>query len=305
LETWLAREHLRHAQAFSDPDLPRLWTALNGLAHAVPAEVLLTVPAANHGPIAATRPTRDDLIGWAGVYGALRDLDAVVAAAGEGRAWLARTARPHSADDALLAVGVADLTHPLLAAELARCGPAAVPFADVGRLLDRLPAPACPVELSDAAVKACCDRAGYLLGTPDERTCRELVERRAPAAVTDEVRARLARGDTAALTRALRELAPTDDELDRHVWRHDPPQPDARHLRQLLGEASREALSRFAGRTVRPHPGRALALLARYPERALRTGLRLDPGAGRPAAPEPPDVAPRPADPPAPAGPAL
>jgi hypothetical protein len=301
LDTYLARAQLRHSRLFSDPDLPRLWMTVNGLTHAVPANVLLTIPATNHGPIATVRPTRDDLVGWHGIHDALHELDAVVTAAAEGRSWLAGTTRRQSADDALLAVGIMNLTHPVLAAELARDSAATVSLADIRRLAGRLPAPVHPIHLSDAAVKAHCDRAGYLLGTPDERTHRELIERHLPPAVTRHVRARLAAGDTTALTQALRAVAPTDSDLDRHVWRHNPPQPGAVHLRHLLGEASREALRRFAGHDIHPHPSRAVALLARYPERTLHTGLRLTADqltvqTGPPRYPEPTGPPPSPPD---------
>ncbi|WP_131786678.1 hypothetical protein, partial [Protofrankia symbiont of Coriaria ruscifolia] len=59
---------------------------------------------------------------------------------------------------------------------------------------------------------------------------------------------------------------PTDADLDRHVWRTEARALDAVHTRQLLNATSREALARFADWHIHPHPSRATALLARFPD---------------------------------------
>ncbi|WP_322779380.1 hypothetical protein [Frankia sp. Cas4] len=274
-ETALARAHLRWAATIATPDLPRLWMTINGITNGIPAPVMLTVPATTHGPIATIQPTRDDLIGWYGIRDAVHHLDATVHAAADGRRWVT-TATP-GRENVLLALGLLDLTHPAAAAELARTGPTHLHLADIRSLLDRLPTPAGPADLSDAALKAVSDRNHWLIGTPDERTHRELVERHLPTALDDTVRARLAAGDTTTLAAALHAVAPTDTDLDRHVWRTEPRALDAVHTRQLLNETSREALERFADWQIHPHPSRAAALAARFPDRAIRRGLALTP----------------------------
>ncbi|EYT91501.1 hypothetical protein ThrDRAFT_02836 [Frankia casuarinae] len=278
LDTYLARAHLRENAAFSDPDLPRLWMTANALTHGIPAQVILTVPATGRGPDAALHPRRTDLVGWLGIRNALGDLDAAVRTATEGRRWLARAGPARGGSDAvLLALGVLHASHPTIAAELALRGPGVLRLADLRTLAQRLPLPVHLVDLTDTALKAVCDRNGWLLGTPDERHHRELVERVLPTTVTDEIRARLARGDTTALAAALHQAAPTDSDLDARTWRWDPAADDAVQVRQLLAEASREAHARFADWHITPHPSRAVAFLARFPERSLRRALTLDP----------------------------
>ncbi|ONH60458.1 hypothetical protein CcI49_11555 [Frankia sp. CcI49] len=270
LDTHLARTHLRWASTTSDPDLPRLWILANGLTHGVPAHTMLTVPATVQGPAARLKPTRDDLIGWYAIQDAVGELDAAVRTAAEGRRWLATAGagRGHR-DDVLLGLGILDITHPGLASALALRGPGTVRMAELRRHAERLPVPAHFLDLSDVALKAVCDRNGWLLGTPDERQAREIVERGLPDALTDTVRAQLADCDITALARSVTDVAPTDQDLDRRHWRWDPAASDAVQVRQLLGEASREAHARFAGWNIEPRPTRAAALLARFPERAV------------------------------------
>jgi hypothetical protein len=140
-----------------------------------------------------------------------------------------------------------------------------------------LPAVESVGELSDGALKAVCDRNGWLLGTADERTYRELVERHITSALDDDVRADLAAGDTTTLTAALTTHAPSDQDLDQAAWRHDPPAARAVQSRQLLDLSSREAIHRFAGLQIEPRPSRAAALLARFPDRVSQRGLHVDP----------------------------
>ncbi|EFC82840.1 hypothetical protein FrEUN1fDRAFT_4037 [Parafrankia sp. EUN1f] len=271
LDTHLARTHLRWASATSDPDLPRLWILANGLTHGAPARTMLTVPATVHEPAARLRPSRDDLIGWYAARDAVGELDAAVRTAREGRQWLtaSRLGRGQR-DDVLLGLGILDITHPGLASALAIRGPGTVRMAELRHHAERLPLPTHILDLSDVALKAVCDRNGWLLGTPDERQAREIVERGLPDALTDRVRAQLADGDLTALARAVADVAPTDQDLDRRHWRWDPAASDAVQVRQLLGEASREAHARFADWHIEPRPTRAAALLARFPERTVR-----------------------------------
>jgi len=278
LNTYLARAHLRDSVTFSDPDLPRLWMIANALRHGVPAQAILTVPGTVHGLDAAVQPERTDLVGWHGIRHALGELDAAVHTASEGRRWLARAGEGRGGSDAvLLALGVLHSSHPTLAAQLALRGPGTLRLADLRELGRRYPAPAHPVELTDTALKAICDRNGWLLGTPDERHHRELVERALPAAMTDEIRSRLAHGDHVPLAEALHRVAPSDTDLDSRTYRWDVAAADAVQVRQLLSEASREAHARFADWHTTPHPSRAVAFLARFPDRALRRALALDP----------------------------
>ncbi|WP_261576480.1 hypothetical protein, partial [Frankia gtarii] len=257
LETYLARAHLRQNAVFSDPDLPRLWMTANALTHGIPAQAILTEPATVHGPDAAVQPHRTDLVGWLGIQHALGDLDAAVRTATEGRRWLARAGNARGRSDAvLLALGVLHASHPTVAAELALRGPGALRLADLRSLARRFPPPAHSVDLTDTALKAICDRNGWLLGTPDERHHRELVERVLPTAVTDQIRGQVAHGDITALADALHRAAPTDTDLDTKTWRWDPAATDALQVRQLLGEASREAHARFADWHITPHPSR-------------------------------------------------
>ncbi|MCM3886818.1 hypothetical protein ND747_24765 [Frankia sp. R82] len=154
-------------------------------------------------------------------------------------------------------------------------------------------------------IKAICDRNGWLLGTPDERHHRELVERTLPDVMTSEIRTRLAHGDTATLAYALHQAPPTDTDLDARTWRWNPGRHRRLQVRQLLGEASREAHVRFADWHITAHPSRAVAFLARFPDRIIRRGLTVHPEPPTPSAPlrptpEPPPAASPPAAPPLP-----
>jgi hypothetical protein len=270
---YLARSWLSWAAAYSDPDLPRLWILVNGLQHGVPAHVMFTRPARSRGPLARITPTHDDLVGWHGITAAVEQLDATVRAAREGRRWLAAAA--DTVEHRILGLGVLHLTHPGLAHELAHTGARGVRLEDLRVLARRLPGLRRITDLGDEALKAVCDRNNWLLGTAEERTEREMVERHLPAAATDDVLARLAAGQTAALAASMARLAPTDETLDRAVWRKNPPALGAVQRRQLLDIASREALHRFTGLDLQPHPTRAAALAARFPDRHAEDGLRI------------------------------
>lgn len=272
-ELLLARARLTWAQSQSDPDLPRLWILANGLHHGIDAHTLMNLPATSHGPLARIYPTHDDLIAWTGVTTALTQLQATITAAGEGRAWLQSTHLHFgSIADRTLALGVLHLTHPRTAHELAATSITALTIDQVKEPLARLPPPGCLADLSDAALKAVCDRNHWLNGTTDERTHRELIERNADTAI-GEVRRRLADGDISALAEAVTRYAPSDEHLDQAVWRHDPPNPETIQRQQLLHRASRLALHQLAGLTISPHPTRAAALSARFPQRLAERGL--------------------------------
>jgi hypothetical protein len=291
-ELYLARAHITRAAICSAPDLPRLWILANALTHRVPAHVILAVPARSHGPIARLHPTHDDLLGWRGIRAAVDHLAATIDAVRRGHHWLATaTDTPTSR---LLTLGILDLTHPTEAAALAAHGPGTLNLDRVRSLLGAHPVPTAVTDLTDPALKAVCDRNGWLHGTPDERTQRELVERHLPAPDPDH-RARLARGDLTALT-DLTSNAPTDADLDRSIWRRRPPTTDAVHRRQLLNIASREAIRRFTDLDITPHPTRAAALAARYPDR-IGTRLLRTPGAELTVPTDPPRPSPRPPQP--------
>jgi hypothetical protein len=301
-QLYLARATLAWAAAHSDPDLPRLWILANGLIHGVPAHTMLTAPARSHGPIARLIPEHRDLIAWHGLTDALQHLDATARAARDGRQWL--TTATDTAENRILGIGVLHLTHPRVAYELASHGPNAAGLDTVQGYADGLPQPRDAADLSDLALKAACDRAGWLLGTPDERTGRELVERHLQEIPTDQVKDSLANGHTTGLAAAVAEQAPTDAHLDRATWRRTPPAPEAIQARQLLDAASREALRRFAGIDLQPHANRATAYAARFPDRLSRGLLHVTadqlvamPGApGRfPLPPRAPDAQPGPA----------
>jgi hypothetical protein len=266
-ELYFARAHLARSAVISDPDLPRLWILANGLTHAVPAEVLLTVPARSAGPAAVILPRHDDLVSWKGISAAVHHLDATLAAAAAGRTWLRRAT--DTPVNRLTALGLLDLTHPAEAARLAARGAAGVTIDDIRAVVHSTAVPTDLTDLSDPALKAVCDRNGWLHGTPDERTDRELLERTLPAAGST-ARADLARGPD--LTTVLRS-APSDDDLDLTTWRNRPVVPAAAHTRQLLNIASREVLTRFADVNITPHLTRAAALAARYPDRIARQTL--------------------------------
>jgi hypothetical protein len=286
-ELLLARARLDWAATHSDPDLPRLWILANGLHHGVPADVLLTRPARSHGPIARAVPEHRDLVGWHGIHPTIEHLQATLRASLEGHAWLA--AAKDTLDNRLLGFGILQLTHPRTAHELAVTGLTNVSMGELWRITARLPGARHLVELTDAALKAVCDRNGWLHGTPDERTHRELVERHTGPALT---RHDLAVDPQGSLGAAARE-APPDAALDSAVWRHHPPSAETVQARQLLGMASREALARFADHSITPHPTRAAAITARFPDRAASRGLRVSPdelappGLEAPADPQP------------------
>ena len=286
-EIYLARAHLDRAAACSDPDLPRLWILANGLTHRVPAHIMLTHPARSAGPITRLRPLHDDLIGWHGIRAAVEHLDAVLHAVHTGRSWLPAAADTPS--NRLLALGLLDLTHPAAAHRLAGHGPAGADLRQIQATLTECPEPTTIADLTDPALKAVCDRIGWLHGTADERTHRELIERHTSTTGPGQ-RVPLARGDLSTLA-LLTAGGPSDPDLDRSTWRDQPANPDAVHRRQLLTTASREALRRFAGHDIQPHPNRAAALTARYPDRLAHHALRtpaagLTTGAGLPAPPE-------------------
>jgi hypothetical protein len=287
-EIYLARAHLDRAAACSDPDLPRLWILANGLTHRVPAHVMLTQPARSAGPIARLRPLHDDLIGWHGIRAAVEHLDTVLQAVHTGRSWLSSAA--DTASNRLLALGLLDLTRPGAAYRLAGHGPAGADLRQIQGALTDGREPTTIAELTDPALKAVCDRVGWLHGTADERTHRELVERHTTTTGPAQ-RSPLARGDLRSLA-LLTADGPTDPDLDRSTWRDHPANPDAVHRRQLLNTVSREALAQFAGHDIQPHLNRAAALTARYPDRLAHHALRtpaagLTTGPGVPPPPEP------------------
>uniref|UniRef100_UPI001EF4A009 hypothetical protein n=1 Tax=Frankia sp. Cj3 TaxID=2880976 RepID=UPI001EF4A009 len=222
-----------------------------------------------HGPLAAIRPEHRDLIAWDGVTRATDHLHHTVAAAIRGRRWLAH-ARP-TPDTTALAIGVLHLTHPATAAQLVTGGATGhAGLTTIHRLIDRLPCPTDLTGLSDQALKAACDRNGWLLGTAEEHTQRRIVERHISTGLDDTIRRRLADGDTTALAGALLAHAPTDADLDHAVGGLDPVDLDQQQRLQFLTAASGEALRRFAGLTLRPHTSRAEAIAGRFPERPLR-----------------------------------
>ncbi|MDP9386849.1 MAG: hypothetical protein M3Q48_02695, partial [Actinomycetota bacterium] len=268
-QLFLARDRLRLAQQLSDPDLPRLWILANGLAHGVPPEIMWRVPARSVGDIAQVVPTHDDLVGWAGVGPAVEHLRDVVRAATEGRRWLEAT-RHGDLDDRVLALGVVGLTRPATAMQLALCGPRRVGLDQLRDVAG--PAPGGVLDLSDAALKAVCDRNGWLLGVAAERTQRELVERAGPTVEAALLRAGLADGDPGAFE-AFSASAPPDHLLDAGAFRKNPPSREADAAQRLLAEAGREALRRFAGVEPPHRPSLADALAHRFPERCGRDVL--------------------------------
>ena len=252
-QLFLARENARHAQAISDPDLPRLWLLANGLANGTPARVMRRVPARSCGPAARIVPAHDDLVGWDGIGAAVTHLRHVVTAAAEGGRWL-RTAAPASPDELALAVGVVSLTEPATATALARRGPTRLRHVHLAEHAGDPPRGV--LDLSDTALKAVCDRNGWLLGSPAERTARELIERR-----TDPNQA-------AAASRH------DDVALDAAAYRKNPPAADVNATHRLLREAGREALRRFAGVDPPVRADLADAIAHRFPARAQIAELR-------------------------------
>jgi hypothetical protein len=270
VELFLARDQLRVAQANSDPDLPRLWVLANGLAHGVPPNVMRVLPARSIGPAAKVVPLHDDLVAWAGVGAAVTQLQATVAAAGEGRRWLDRTAHL-SGDQAALAAGVVALASPAAAVVLVRGGLGQVNL-ERARVL-AAPEPRGVLDLSDRALKAVCDRNRWLLGAASERTQRELVQRQLTGeGVGQELRPALADGDHSVLARAV--AGAGDVDLDRRAFRKNPPAGDITATQTLLREASVEALSVFAGYQIAPRAGLADALAHRFPQHLGGEALR-------------------------------
>ena len=270
VELFLARDQIRQAQAHSDPDLPRLWMLANGLTHGTPVAIMRGVPARSVGPAERIVPLHDDLIDWRGMRTAAEHMTATVTAAAEGRRWLDRTARL-AGDDAALAVGVVSLTDPKAAAALARHGLAHVTI-QRARVAAGNP-PAGVLDLSDGALKAMCDRNGWLLGSPSERTQRELVQRSLPATVGDTMRQRLAAGDVDALEHSTVAAAADDANLDRRAFRKNPPSPDVAATQRLMRATGAEALSRFAGFDTHPRASYAEAFAHRFPAQLSRGPL--------------------------------
>jgi hypothetical protein len=269
LQLFLARDQIRQAQANSDPDLPRLWMLANGLTHGIPGAVMKRVPARSVGPAARIIPLHDDLIDWRGMRTAVEHLTATVIAATEGRRWLDRTTSFDGPADGVVAIGVISLTKPTTAVELARLGPVRL---TVERARDAAgTAPNGVLDLSDQALKAMCDRNGWLLGSPSERTQRELVQRALPRD-NDALRHRLARGDGQALRHAVA-IGAADVTLDQRAFRKNPPAPDVAAAHALLRAASAEVLSRFADFDMQPRASYAEAFACRFPGQLSRAPL--------------------------------
>uniref|UniRef100_UPI002AD46474 hypothetical protein n=1 Tax=Frankia sp. Cr1 TaxID=3073931 RepID=UPI002AD46474 len=291
VETHLARATLADLAHYSTPDMPRLWILANGLVHAVPPGDLLTVPATSHGPLARRiLPTHDDLVGWKGVSDAVGHLDAILVTAQTGRAWIDR-GMVTSREAVGRAIGIIDLTQPAVSYELAAAGPHTLAAGDIRDAVRGLPVPASVTDLSDQALKAACDRAGWLLGTADEHTQQIIVNRAIRAGLTDDIRTRLAAGDTTALATALRTSAPADDYLDKAAWPNSLYPADHAQITAYLGAASRHALWHFAGARLPDPPGRAEAIAARFPDQALRRQLVTTADQLRPDPPRPADAA--------------
>ena len=156
---------------------------------------------------------------WSGVRVAIAQMVATVDAAAEGQRWIRQSSARF---DGPLALGVLHLTQPRAAEQLVLDAPAHWHRERIGALLPNT-GPGRVTDLSDAALKAMCDRNGWLLGTSDERTMREVVERQIRrAASRPEGRAALASGDLAGFGDAVAHVTPSLEDLERHVWRYDP-----------------------------------------------------------------------------------
>jgi hypothetical protein len=164
------------------------------------------------------------------------------------------------------------LTHPAVAVELATMGPHRLDLNDIRRICRRLPPPDTVTDLSDQALAAACERRGWLTGEPDERLERRVIERFLDVRIHIGTVRRLAEGDTGILHRELLHDAPADNDLRERA--HLPP-ADGRSSAQraYLTLTSGQAIAQFGGQVVIPHPTRADAIGARFPERPLRTRL--------------------------------
>ena len=284
VELYLARAALRDAATWSDPDLPRLWMLANAITNRVPASLVRGVPAQAERVGGSPGVERDDLVNWSGVRVAIAQMVATVDAAAEGQRWIRQSSARF---DGALALGVLHLTQPRAAEQLVLDAPAHWHRERIGALLPET-GPRRVTDLSDSALKAMCDRNGWLLGTSDERTMREIVERQIRrAASRPEGRAALASGDLAGFGDAVAHVTPSLEDLERHVWRYDPASLTVRQGRALLHAASAAALEQFAGQRIEPRADRSAAIIGRFPERVARIALRtraveLDPHTVRP-----------------------
>jgi hypothetical protein len=268
---FLARDRIRVADTRSDPDLPRLWMLANGLTHGTPAAIMRRVPARSVGPAAKILPWHEDLIDWWGMATAVTHMRATVTAAAEGRRWLDQITALKGRDDTALALGVVALTKPSAAAELARHGRAHVHLERIRAAAGD--APLDVVDLSDQALKGTCDRNGWLLGSPSERTQRELVQRSVGADAGEQLRDDLVAGAPDALGRIITAGGADDETLDRRAFRKNPPDAAVAATQGLLNAAATEALSRFAGFEAEPRASYAEAFAHRFPARLSRGPL--------------------------------
>jgi hypothetical protein len=189
---------------------------------------------------------------------------------------------------------VVALTQPPAAVELVRSGLSHLRIERARAAAG--PEPAGVLDLSDQALKAMCDRNGWLLGSPTERTQRELVQRGVPADAGEQLREQIAAGaGRDALERIVVAGAADDATLDRRAYRKNPPAADVTATQTLLAVTGAEALSRFADFTAEPRTSYAEAFAHRFPARLSRGPLTeadpsrlIDPTA---AVPAPPDAA--------------
>jgi hypothetical protein len=270
VEIYYARQHLTRLTRASDPDLPRLTMLLNGLTHRVPLQVMRTVPATVHGPLTALQATRRDLIGWRGMRAAIHELTTITTAAQAGRAWLKNAASTR--DNVHLAIGLVHLTHPTVAAELATAGPHRLSIGDIRRACRRIPPPNTVTDLSDQALAAACARRGWLTGEPDERLERRVIEHAVSERIDGATIRRLADGDTGIVRRELLAGAPTDADL-ADLANIPADYGPVMSRRAYLTVTSGQAIAQFGDQVVMPHPTRADAIGARFPERPLRSFL--------------------------------
>jgi hypothetical protein len=283
LQIFFARDQVRQAQAHSDPDLPRLWMLANGLAHGTPVTVMRRVPARSVGPAERIVPLHVDLLDWRGMRTAVEHMAATVTAAAEGRRWLDGTASLPGPEAAAVAIGVVSLTNPKAATVLARHG-----LGHINVQRARAAAGAAPtgvLDLSDRALKAMCDRNGWLLGSPSERTQRELVQRSFPAEAGAELRERLVGGDREALEETVAAGAADNANLDRRAFRKNPPAPGRSGRAEPAASGRRRGAGPF--RRVRqpaqsePCRGIRSSLPGAVEPRAARRARPSAPAAGR------------------------